>query len=331
MTEFNTTELVAMGVAAVAVVITAIAIAMLVMRRPGTLPTEVLDQTRRARQRTYQQAEKDLASFRRDIRKAHRNGAVIIDLVCDLGDQWEDRDAPRFITHEQAIQAQQSLHPLMALKRQKKLPTLVIILHTFGGYSLAAQLIASAVNAYEGPKVAYVPYIAMSGGTKIALAAEKIVMGPTACLGPIDTQHGGVSNRNLQALRNDEKLPAIPPNFLVAMYEADKFDSFAVDHAEKIIHPNHTRSGKKPDLARFLASGEWSHSRPIYLSEAVEALGLNAKSPCPDSVLGYVDARIRMIDTQIEREAKAPPAPSATAADDGPVSSDSALKLKVTA
>ncbi len=330
--DFNGIELAAMGLAAMAVLVIAVALAVVVaMRRGRTLPTDVLDKTRRARERSYHQAEKDLASFRRDIRKSHRNGAVIIDLVCDLGDQWEDRAAPRYITHEQAIQAQQSLHPLMALKSRKRLPTLVIILHTFGGYSLAAQLIASAVHAYEGPKVAYVPYIAMSGGTKIALAAEKIVMGPTACLGPIDTQHGGISNRNLQALRGDEKLPAIPPNFLVAMYEAEKFDSFALDHAEKIIHPNHTRSGKKPDVARFLASGEWSHSRPIYMSEAIDALGLNAVSPCPASVLGYVDARIRMIDTQIEREAKAPPASAVATPDDGPASSDSALKLRVTA
>jgi len=63
-----------------------------------------------------------------------------------------------------------------------------VILHTLGGYSLAAELVAAALKRIRDPRRVYVPYIAMSAGTLIALAADRIHLGKNACLGPIDTQ-----------------------------------------------------------------------------------------------------------------------------------------------
>jgi ClpP class serine protease len=55
---------------------------------------------------------------------------------------------------------------------------------------LAAEQIASALAAHEGPVTVYVPHYAMSGGTLIALAADRIVLSPSAVLGPVDPQLG---------------------------------------------------------------------------------------------------------------------------------------------
>jgi ATP-dependent protease ClpP protease subunit len=286
---------------------------------------KVLSAGDKARARDYEQARKDLNEFRKSIRSRFNKRVEIIDLICDLGDQWEDRAAPRYISFEQARLAQQQIEPLLALPVSRKMPTLVILLHTLGGYSQSSQLIASAIHRYPGPKIAYVPYIAMSGGTKIALACEKIVMGNAACIGPIDTQFNGVSNRSLQRLVTDERAGALPAGVLLTLYEAEKFDAFAVQHAEATTHDNHKRSGKHENVAGFLASGEWAHGRSIFLKDAVDELGLNASAPLPADIQGYVDARIRMIDTQIEQEAKGR-SPSDKSGDGA--SSESGLLLK---
>ena len=53
-----------------------------------------------------------------------------------------------------------------------------IILHTPGGLALAATQIAMALKAHPAKKTVIVPHYAMSGGTLIAFAADKIIMDP---------------------------------------------------------------------------------------------------------------------------------------------------------
>jgi len=59
-----------------------------------------------------------------------------------------------------------------------------LVLHTPGGIALAAFQIAHAIKNRNGKTTAFVPHYAMSGGTLIALAADEIVMGEHAVLGP---------------------------------------------------------------------------------------------------------------------------------------------------
>jgi ClpP class serine protease len=64
------------------------------------------------------------------------------------------------------------------------------VLHTPGGLVLAALQIAKAIREHKAKVTAVVPHYAMSGGTLIALAADKIVMCKHSVLGPIDPQLG---------------------------------------------------------------------------------------------------------------------------------------------
>ncbi len=65
---------------------------------------------------------------------------------------------------------------------------LTLILHTPGGVTTAAQTIVSyLLSKFEYIEV-IVPTFAMSAGTMISLAAQKIVMGRPSQLGPIDPQ-----------------------------------------------------------------------------------------------------------------------------------------------
>ena len=65
-----------------------------------------------------------------------------------------------------------------------------LLLHTPGGLVLASEQIAYALRDHPGKVTVLVPHYAMSGGTLLALAADEILMDPSAVLGPVDPQLG---------------------------------------------------------------------------------------------------------------------------------------------
>ncbi len=69
-----------------------------------------------------------------------------------------------------------------------------LILHTPGGNLASAVSIIHYLHSIFGNNIrAFVPQLAMSAGTMIALSSKEIVMGKESAIGPIDPQYGGVS------------------------------------------------------------------------------------------------------------------------------------------
>lgn len=69
-----------------------------------------------------------------------------------------------------------------------------LILHTPGGQIASAESLVEYLKALFGNDIrTFVPQIAMSAGTMIALSTKEIVMGKQSNLGPIDPQYGGIS------------------------------------------------------------------------------------------------------------------------------------------
>ncbi len=69
-----------------------------------------------------------------------------------------------------------------------------LILHTPGGNTAATESIVHYLKAVFGNDIrAFIPQIAMSAGTMIALSCKEIVMGKQSNIGPIDPQFGGMS------------------------------------------------------------------------------------------------------------------------------------------
>jgi membrane-bound ClpP family serine protease len=68
-----------------------------------------------------------------------------------------------------------------------------LILHTPGGDAAATESIVDYLRQMFGTNIrAFVPQLAMSAGTMIALSCKEIVMGKHSNLGPIDPQIGGM-------------------------------------------------------------------------------------------------------------------------------------------
>lgn len=89
-----------------------------------------------------------------------------------------------------------------------------LILHTPGGAIAATESIVYYLKKMFGNDIrVFVPQIAMSAGTMIALSAKEIVMGKQSNLGPIDPQFGGMScagiieefETALEDVKNDPK------------------------------------------------------------------------------------------------------------------------------
>ena len=69
-----------------------------------------------------------------------------------------------------------------------------LILHTPGGDIAATESIVEYLRSVFGKDIrAFIPQIAMSAGTMIALSCKEIVMGKQSNIGPIDPQFGGMS------------------------------------------------------------------------------------------------------------------------------------------
>ncbi|HEX8854125.1 MAG TPA: hypothetical protein VF752_00880, partial [Thermoleophilaceae bacterium] len=117
---------------------------------------------------------------------------------------------------------------------------------------------------------AVVPHYAMSGGTLIALAADKIVLDSHTALGPVDPQLGEYPARSiLEAVEengNHEDKTLIMAD--VARKALEQVEVFTTSLLERNLEPKRAR-----ETARILATGTWTHDHPL-LAPDLMALGL---------------------------------------------------------
>ncbi len=127
---------------------------------------------------------------------------------------------------------------LRAIRAAQKDVPIDIILHTPGGLALAATQIAMALKAHPAKKTVIVPHYAMSGGTLIAFAADKIIMDPHAALGPVDPQLGDMQGSypatSLLAVVGKKKIDEIDDRTLIFAEEARK----AMNQMRKSLEKN---------------------------------------------------------------------------------------------
>jgi hypothetical protein len=75
---------------------------------------------------------------------------------------------------------------------------LTLLLHTPGGSTNAAETIVAYLRSKFDYIEVIVPTYAMSAGTMISLAADRVVMGRQSQLGPIDPQLGGIAASSIR-------------------------------------------------------------------------------------------------------------------------------------
>lgn len=170
-----------------------------------------------------------------------------------------------------------------------------LILHTPGGAIASTESIVYYLKKMFGNDIrVFVPQIAMSAGTMIALSSKEIVMGKQSNLGPIDPQFGGMScagiieefETALNDVTNDPKTANIWGPIIGKYHPTFIGDcKKAIDWADSIVkkwltenmfsgfRDNKARANK---VLRTLSSHNktYSHSRHIHIDE-LKMLGLN--------------------------------------------------------
>ena len=157
-----------------------------------------------------------------------------------------------------------------------------IILHTPGGLALAAIQIARAVKEHRGPTTVFVPHYAMSGGALIAIAADKIVLGPHAVLGPIDPQIDGLPAAAILEAAARKPVAEIEDQTLILESVARRA-MVQLRAAVAGLLPDAMAEDDRQKLADLLTSGAWTHDYGITPQEAAR-LGLPVSTDLPAAI-----------------------------------------------
>lgn len=175
---------------------------------------------------------------------------------------------------------------LQALRRTPPDKPVDLILHTPGGYALAAQMMAMAIKFHPAKVTVLVPFYAMSGGSLMSLAASEIRMERYSVLGPVDPQiptpDGMWPASALATLINTKPIQNVTDRMVVmsdvANLETENAKAFVMWLLDGKMDKQQAER-----VADFLARGYMSHATPITLDVA-RALGLNVVEGIPEKV-----------------------------------------------
>ena len=113
-----------------------------------------------------------------------------------------------------------------------------LILHTPGGQTGAAESLVDYLRAVYGTDIrAFVPQLALSGGTVIACGCKEIYMGKHSSLGPIDPQIGGIAAHGVieEFKRASQDVKDNPDTILVWQPILNKYPIAFIDRCEKLL------------------------------------------------------------------------------------------------
>jgi ClpP class serine protease len=166
---------------------------------------------------------------------------------------------------------------MTAVNKLDKSKGLDLILHTPGGeINATEQIVFYLRKIFKGDIRAIVPHLAMSAGTMIALACQKIVMGLHSNLGPIDPQvGGGAAHAILEEFERVQELFKSSPKEAQAWLPIlQKYTPTLIGACEKAIKLSETM------VKSWLATGMFAEAKNPESSakKIVAALGSHAQT-----------------------------------------------------
>jgi len=185
------------------------------------------------------------------------------------------------------ISIEDSEEVLRAIRSAPKDKPIDLIIHTPGGLVLAATQIAKALKDHPAETRVIVPHYAMSGGTLIALAADKIIMDPHAVLGPVDPQLGQYPAPSIVRAVEKKGTEKVDDQTLILADVAEKAIKQVRDFVYNLLKDRYGDE-KAKELAQTLTEGRWTHDYPITVEHARE-LGLNVETDVPEEVYALME------------------------------------------
>jgi ClpP class serine protease len=188
----------------------------------------------------------------------------------------------RFITIEDSEQV------LRAIRMTPKDMPIDFIIHTPGGIALAATQIANALADHKAEVRVIVPHYAMSGGTLIALAADKIIMDEHAVLGPVDPQLGQEPAASIVKVKELKEPKDIDDQTLIKIDMSEKALKQMYEYVKNLLLKKGFDEEKASKIAQELSQGKWTHDYPLTV-DYLKELGLNVSTDVPEEVYALMD------------------------------------------
>lgn len=243
--------------------------------------------------------------FLRATRRVEQANSIVLDLIGTMPSLAEDRIRPNklLLDYPSAIEAVDAL--TTASPRTK----IIIVLHGYVGCGGQTELLLRAIashrkkSAISNPRrepqiVAYVPYLALNGGTLIALACDKVVLQQHALLSSVYDDTDEIPRPELESLVESKGTLATNDDLVVRAASSHRRHLRLMQLARGFINPAHRRpSEDRNTLADALTGME--EGRVLSPKEAHD-LGINVSAKLPSAVVDFARARIYYDDAQEE-------------------------------
>jgi len=156
------------------------------------------------------------------------------------------------------------------------------IIHTEGGLTFAADMMAMALKHHPAKVTVMVPFYAMSSGTYIALAADEIMMERYSILAPVEPQIDEMPANSIMAILNRKPIETIADRTIL-LAESARMETENAREFVKWLVQDKMKEEQASQVANFLVGGFMASTTPITLDVA-RAIGLNVTEGVPEKV-----------------------------------------------
>jgi len=185
------------------------------------------------------------------------------------------------------IDIQDSEQILRAIKLTGEEVPIDLVLHTPGGLVLAAEQIARAIKRHPAKTTVFVPHYAMSGGTLVALAADEIVMDPSAVLGPVDPQLGQRAAASLVRVVEAKGIKECDDETLIQADQARMALKQVGDTVRELLEDK-IPAERIGELVDRLSQGHFTHDH-AFGADDVKKAGLSVSTDMPREIYDLME------------------------------------------
>jgi len=156
------------------------------------------------------------------------------------------------------------------------------IIHTEGGLTFAADMMAMALKYHPAKVTVMVPFYAMSEGTYLALAADEIMMEKYSILAPLEPLLDDMPANHIMGVLKRKPIETIADKTIL-LAESARMETENAREFVKWLLLDKMKEDQATQVANFLVGGFMASTTPITLDVA-RAIGLNVAEGVPDKV-----------------------------------------------
>jgi len=183
---------------------------------------------------------------------------------------------------EREIVLEESETILQAVRETPRDKPIDFIVHTEGGLTFAADMMAMALKHHPAKVTVMVPFYAMSSGTYLALAADEIMMEKYSILAPVEPQIDEMPANWIMAILKRKPVELIADRTILLSGKARMETENAAEFVKWLLADKMTED-QTAQVANFLVGGFMASTTPITLDVA-RAIGLNVTEGVPEKV-----------------------------------------------